>query len=88
MPADYSKWDTANVSNSENETVPDPGSSGTLKGAGLDVNVSTIEELMQSLCDNRSWWKSLKPDERYEWFVGCYPMRVDDDYEWDGGNVH
>lgn len=40
------------------------------------------------LDDHRSWWKCLKVAERYEWFVDCYRMRVDDDYVWGGGNFH
>ena len=48
--------------------------------------MSVLDAMMNNFSDKASWWNRLRPEDRYEWLVNCYQMRVDDDYAW-GGNL-
>lgn len=89
---DYTKWDKMKFNSSdEDESESDkediPSCSSSLS-SNIKCNTFNFDELKEALTDKSSWWSSLKVKERYEWFVDCYRMRMDDDCVWGGGNLH
>ena len=77
---DYSKWDNLEYSSSEEEEETEAVPTEQFG------KMSVLDEMKKNFSGKASWWDGLKPEDRYEWLVNCYQMRVDDDYAW-GGNL-